>query len=70
MLFNRNIEPRCAYCAHAAPIGHGEVACLKKGVVSQSAGCRRFKYDPLKRTPPRPSAVRLGSYKSEDFSIE
>ena len=31
--------------------------------------CRAFKYDPLKRVPPRPAALETERLKEEDFSL-
>ena len=53
-LFQRKIEPRCAYCAHGKPLGEDQIVCPKKGVMSAGSHCRSFRYDPLLRTPPRP----------------
>ena len=47
----------------------GRIACMKNGVVSVSFSCRRFKYDPLKRIPPKPVSLGADKYKSEDFSL-
>ena len=56
MLFRRKIERACAYCARAARIDDDTVACRRKGPVPAEGSCRRFKYDPLKRSPERPHA--------------
>ena len=69
MLFRKNIEPRCAYCAKGNQINEREVACLKKGIVAVENHCRAFCYDPLKRTPPRPAELDTSRLKEEDFSI-
>ncbi len=66
--FRKNIEPRCAYCAHGSAINDFEVACEKKGIVDSAGHCRRFTYDPLRRVPPRP-AVLDDKHSAEDFSI-
>ena len=31
--------------------------------------CRAFRYDPLKRVPPRPAALNTKGLKDEDFSL-
>ena len=69
MLFRRNIEPRCAYCKRGAAISEREVACVKRGIVPVEHHCRSFKYDPLKRVPPRPAALEMQRLKEEDFSL-
>ncbi len=51
MLFSRNILPSCSYCRFGSNIGDGEVACVKRGIVSAESFCRQYTYDPLKRRP-------------------
>ncbi len=69
MLFRKDIEPRCAYCAKGSPISDREVACPRKGVVDASFHCSRFRYDPLKRVPPRPVKLETGKLTEEDFRL-
>ena len=53
MLFSRNILPSCSYCRFGSVIGGGEVACIKRGIMSAAGCCRQYIYDPLKRVPDR-----------------
>ena len=69
MLFRKDIEPCCAYCQKGSVISEREVACVKKGIMPAEGYCRRFRYDPLKRVPPRPAALRTDNLKEEDFSL-
>ena len=69
MLFAKKIEPRCAYCARGTDLADGQVICLKKGVVSAGYACRAFRYDPLKRVPPKPVSLDFGKIKNEDFEL-
>lgn len=69
MLFRKDIEPRCAYCAHGSAISDTEVACPWKGVTAAEYHCRRFRYDPFKRVPPRPVKLETGRLREEDFKI-
>ena len=69
MLFRKNIDPRCAYCQRGQLINEREVACVKKGVVNMESRCRAFKYDPLKRVPPRPTALNTSKLSEADFSL-
>ena len=64
-LFQRSIEPRCAYCARGRELDPGQVVCSKKGVMSAGSHCRSFQYDPLKRVPPRPAKLS-GTGRSEE----
>ena len=43
--------------------------CPKRGVVSAAGSCRRFRYDPLKRVPPKPLSVDFSHLKEEDFVL-
>ena len=69
MLFRKNMDPRCAYCQRGTPLEDGKVICVKKGIVSASGSCRRFRYDPLKRVPPKPMAASFAHLKDEDFTL-
>lgn len=69
MLFQKSIEPRCAYCAKGSALEKDTVLCPKKGVVSAGGSCRAFKYDPLKRVPPAPAQADFSKLKDEDFSL-
>lgn len=70
MLFQKDIEPRCTYCARGAALGEDKVLCPKKGVVAPGGSCRAFKYDPLKRVPPKPAAADFSKLKDEDFRLD
>ena len=70
MLFKKDIEPRCAYCACGAPLEGGDsILCKKRGVVAPGDHCRGFRYDPLKRIPPRPAVLDTSRLRDEDFQL-
>ncbi len=69
MLFNKDIEPRCAYCTRGERLDEEQVICVKKGIVSAAGSCRRFRYDPLKRVPPKPLAASFSKFDNEDFTL-
>ncbi len=69
-LFHKDIEPRCAYCAKGATVGEDKVLCKKKGMVSPGDHCGSFKYDPMKRTPPKPALLNTDKLSQEDFSLD
>ena len=46
-----------------------QVVCDKKGVMSGASHCRAFRYDPLKRVPPRPAKADFSGLKDEDFQL-
>ena len=68
-LFQKKIEPRCIYCVRGRALGEDQVICPKKGVMSGGSHCRAFKYDPLKRTPPRPAKLMGPALSDEDFRL-
>jgi hypothetical protein len=64
-------NPRiCELCEYASAIaGDGvHMLCSKKGVMEKEKGCRKFRYDPLKRVPHR--TVLNTDFSAADFSIE
>jgi hypothetical protein len=69
MLFDRGIEPRCAYCAYGDALSAWEVACVKRGIVNSGASCGKFSYEPTKRVPERSSGGLSTALSSEDVSI-
>ena len=69
MLFRKDIEPRCAYCQRGTLVNEREVACLRHGIVPMESSCRSFRYDPLKRTPPRPVKPAGGPPSQGDFTL-
>ena len=58
MLFRKDIDPRCAYCARGSRISD-----------DKEDRCSAFKYDPLKRVPPRPMKLETAGLSEEDFQL-
>lgn len=69
MLFRKNITPNCAYCSKGNRISDTQVACVKRGVTRPEDHCPAFRYDPLKRMPPRPVKLKMEELKQEDFAL-
>ena len=69
MLFRKKIERSCSYCLHGAYVEGGQILCSKKGFRTVEDKCRRFKYDPCKRIPPKAKAMDFSRYDQEDFSL-
>lgn len=69
MLFEKDIDPRCAYCKRGVALDEDQIMCVKKGIVSPAGSCRKFKYDPLKRVPPKPMSADFSHLKEEDFVL-
>ncbi|MBR3641221.1 MAG: hypothetical protein IKN53_04240 [Oscillibacter sp.] len=68
-LFRKDMDPYCAYCEHGRRVSEREILCVKRGVVAPEHHCRAFRYDPLKRVPPRPATLPENKLKEEDFSL-
>ena len=68
-LFQKKIEPRCAYCANGRLMGEDRIVCPKKGVMDAASHCRKFVYDPLRRIPPRPMTAPCAVPQDEDFTL-
>ena len=51
------------------PSGRRADPVRQKGLKTVDDQCRKFKYDPCKRIPPKPKAVDFSKYDNEDFSL-
>lgn len=70
-LFDEKITPRCVYCAKGAPLDGGKILCARKGVVEPNGFCGHFRYDPLKRVPPKPAPPPdFSKLSDEDFRLD
>lgn len=69
MLFRKKITPACCYCQRGTALEDGYILCAKRGIVLSDQKCRRFRYDPCKRIPPKMKALNLEKYEQADFSL-
>ncbi len=69
MLFQKKIDPRCAYCKRGVPLADDTVMCPKRGIMSPGGSCGAFRYDPMRRVPPKPASLDFSKLKDEDFSL-
>ena len=69
MLFRKKIDRYCTYCKFAGKINEEQVICQKCGIVPASHKCRRFRYDPLKRVPPKTKSIDFAKYDDKDYSM-
>lgn len=68
-VFGKDIGPSCEYCANGTLLCDDEsIVCKKYGYAKRKYDCKKFVYDPLKRTPK--SAEFLSDFDDSDFSIE
>jgi len=69
MLFDRRIEPGCAYCSFGALLGENEVACIKRGIMYGYGSCGGFSYEPTKRVPRSLPDLKIKGLSEEDFTL-
>lgn len=69
MLFRKKIARACEYCRYGTRFDTDTILCIKRGVMPFDGKCRKFDYDPCKRTPPKPKALDLEKYNNEDYSL-
>jgi hypothetical protein len=59
----------CRYCERGECSFDGSVVlCPKKGLMDPDEVCRKYVYDPLKRTPMQPKSP-TSDFTAEDFSL-
>ena len=63
--FSPSMEADCEYCSHSFK-KDGETRCGARRTLGET-GCRKFQYDPLKRTPRNLPPLR--EYDPEDFKL-
>ncbi len=69
MLFRKKIPKSCRYCLHGTALDEDTVLCCKRGVTESCGACRKFRYDPCKRIPPKPKALNFSEYDTRDYSL-
>lgn len=66
--FNKDIKKSCLWCIHGKKSEYtDDVFCKKHGVTTANDYCRKYKYDPLKRTPEKQTIE--SNFSNEDFSL-
>ena len=68
MLFRKKIDRYCTYCQFAGKIDGESMVCQFCGVVPSDHHSRRFRYDPLRRIPGRPT-VKKTDNGDADYSL-
>ena len=68
-LCRNDVEKLCLYCAHSSSeLNNQTVLCIKYGAVNKSHICKKYKYNPLKRLPPKRVKLKT-NFKPGDFDI-
>lgn len=69
MIFSKDIVPLCIYCEYGKKIMATEdIICSKKGIVKPDYYCKKFKYTPINRIPPKRNTEKT-EYCKEDFEF-
>ncbi len=67
-MFNKDTPKSCEWCKFSKKSAFNkDLFCAKRGVTEKFNVCRKYKYDPLKRTPEKTSFV--GNFTKSDFKI-
>lgn len=69
MLFRKKIARSCSYCERGTDMGSDQILCSKHGIVSAYYSCRKFRYHPCKRIPPKMKPLDFQKYEETDFSL-
>ena len=69
MLFRKKQPRACEYCVYSTNLSDGQVLCATHGIKTQDNSCRGFRYDPIKRIPPKSNTLDITKYNDEDFSL-
>lgn len=69
MLFRKKITRSCSYCQRGTVMENDQILCAKYGVVSAYYSCRKFRYNPFKRVPPKMKPLNTQKYDDVDFSL-
>lgn len=69
MLFRKKQPRSCEYCIHSTAISEEQVLCSKHGIRPPDSPCRGFRYDPVKRIPPKNNTLDTSRYSKDDFSL-
>ncbi len=67
-MFNKDTRKSCEWCKYSHKSEYNdELFCIKCGVTEKFEICRKYKYDPLKRTPEK--RIISTEFSKSDFKI-
>jgi len=69
MLFRKKLIRSCSYCQNGTAMDTDQIICSKRGIVSAFYSCRKFRYDPCKRIPPKMKSLDTSKYDDVDFTL-
>ena len=50
-------------------MGYGEIACSKRGIMTEEGRCNSFRYEPTKRKPEYARTPAVVGFSNEDMSL-
>lgn len=66
--FNKKTDKSCVWCEYGVKSEYSsDIFCKKHGVVREDNVCKKYKYDPLKRTPKSQNISK--DFSDKDFSL-
>lgn len=69
MLFRKDVPHCCDLCANGIKLEENSYLCTKRGNTEYRESCRRFTYDPCKRTPSKKKAMDFSQFDENDYSL-
>lgn len=69
MLFRKKMPRSCETCQFGTNFSENQILCTKHGVINGGCSCRKFRYDPCKRTPPVIKVPDFSRYSEDDFKL-
>ena len=69
MLFRKKQPHSCSYCTFGTALPDGQFLCSRQGIRPLDLPCWRFRYDPIKRIPPKNSTLDTKKFSEEDFKL-
>lgn len=65
-MFNKDNQKICAYCAWGDKFSDGMILCYYYGPTRADQKCRKYRYDPYKRTPQQQPDIKPSGLKPLD----
>lgn len=68
-MFSKKIARMCQYCDHSRPVIQTDhFICPFKGLITGDFSCRKYKYNAIKRVPPK-KIIYKEEFDKSDFEL-